>query len=114
MFLVFLEYIYGICYFIVQRIPDSSLDPMLSLIKNRVFSPHIMFFSGLIAFIGIILSFFAMIFQRKLIKLIAFVLHLIFFYVYMNYFLGLPVTKIFSFISKVIGYIHILIKAIVN
>jgi len=110
MFLCFLEYIYGICWFIFRKMPEAT-DGWLSILQSRVFSNDIMFFTGIVAIIGFVLSFFRFLFSRsRKFRFVALILHAAYIYVYMNYYLKVPVTRIFTYISDLFQSLKLFIK----
>ncbi|MGF6905907.1 hypothetical protein [Fusobacterium sp. PH5-44] len=110
MLLCIIEYLYGISYFIFSRLSDEKLAGKLGVVKDNIFRNEIMFFIGLLSFFGIISSFLGLVKKDRKKKLILLGLHLIFFYIYMNYFLKVPVSNIFTLATKVSGYIKLLTK----
>jgi hypothetical protein len=111
MFFCFLEYIYGICYFLLKRLPDDRTGGYLLFLKDKVFTDQIMFFTGIIAAFGVILSFLKLIFAKKRKpKILTLILHCGYLYLYIKYFLEMPVTQIFVFIGDIIVYIKMLFK----
>jgi hypothetical protein len=111
MFLCFLEYIYGICYFLLKKLPNDRTEGYLLFLKDKVFTDQIMFFTGIIAALGIVLSFLKIIFSKKRkSKILALILHCGYFYLYITYFLKMPVTTIFAFIGSLAGYITAIFK----
>ena len=111
MFLCFIEYLYGILYYVIHKLPDRYMQGILLTVRDRVFSDKIMFFTGILAFIGLVFAILNLIFGKGRKKtLIIVLLQAAYFYVYMTFFLEMPVFKIFSFLSKVWGYIQLLFK----
>jgi len=110
MFLCLIEYLYGIIYYILNRLPNEKLAGPLGTIKDNIFRDEIMFFMGIFAFIGIITSLLGMFKRGRGKRLVILVLHIIFFYVYMNYFIKVPVKNIFALFPRVAGYIKFLAK----
>jgi len=111
MFLCFLEYVYGICYFIIHKMPENEAGGYMCVLRERVFSGNIMFFTGIVAGIGFVFSFFRFLFSKnRKFRFIALLLHALYLYGYMSYYLQVPATKIFTYISDLLGSVKLFFK----
>jgi|GEM_PF-2748485 len=110
MFLCIIEYIYGITYFVLNKLPHEKLAGPLGEIKDNVFRDEIMFFTGIISLVGIATSLLGIFKKKRKKRIVVLILHLIFFYVYMNYFIKVPIRNIFTLVPKVAGYIKLLAR----